>query len=382
MLTECPQRAAVLFKRSLLAKEVDSEPLKFSLDLRQSVEDRERAIICFYKANTTNWARPLRCWLEGDAAVGEGVNRHVLNLTVHTLQTGFHVNYGNGDVTILFEGQQDHLVPCASQLLLDSDLFLMAGRILGHSVLHGGPVLVGLCPAVVCVLLGDKPDATTITLDDVPDMDLRKIIASLEGQADLSEEEQSAVKQLAESWEIGRQFLTEQTRHWLFHRLLQHAVLGRAAQQIVQLRKGIKQTGVWPLLSTKKATDRLMFPRLADVAISPETILDRIIWPVEKPMEEEEDEPYSLEIRCTVAGYLCQFIETASQKSLRALLRFWTGWEVPTEDLHMEVVHGSHPRSSTCFQSLKLPGNYDNYALFSLSLESCISTCDTGFGLV
>ena len=86
---------------------------------------------------------------------------------------------GNGDVTILFEGQQDHLVPCASQLLLDSDLFLMAGRILGHSVLHGGPVLVGLCPAVVCVLLGDKPDATTITLDDVPDMDLRKIIASV-----------------------------------------------------------------------------------------------------------------------------------------------------------------------------------------------------------
>ena len=41
-----------------------------------------------------------------------------------------------------------------------------------------------------------------------------------------------------------------------------------------------------------------------------QTILDRIIWPVEKPMEEEEDEPYSLEIRCTVAGYLCQFIET------------------------------------------------------------------------
>ncbi|KAJ7995665.1 hypothetical protein DPEC_G00246930 [Dallia pectoralis] len=46
---------------------------------------------------------------------------------MQTLQSGFHINFGNADVTRLFEGQKDHLIPCASQPLIDSDLFLMAG---------------------------------------------------------------------------------------------------------------------------------------------------------------------------------------------------------------------------------------------------------------
>ena len=42
---------------------------------------------------------------------------------------------------MLFEGQKDHLIPCVSQPLLDSDLFMMAGRMVGHSFIHGGPGL-------------------------------------------------------------------------------------------------------------------------------------------------------------------------------------------------------------------------------------------------
>ncbi len=61
---------------------------------------------------------------------------------------------GNGNGSALFEGQADHLIPSTSQVLLQSDLFVMAGRILGHSFLHGGPSLAGVSPAIVHVLLG------------------------------------------------------------------------------------------------------------------------------------------------------------------------------------------------------------------------------------
>ncbi len=65
---------------------------------------------------------------------------------------------GNGNRTALFEGQAD-LIPSTSQVLLQSDLFVMAGRILGHSFLHGGPSLAGVSPAIVHVLLGGSTDS-------------------------------------------------------------------------------------------------------------------------------------------------------------------------------------------------------------------------------
>ena len=63
---------------------------------------------------------------------------------------GILCNYsGNAAVTALFEGQTDHLVPSLSAALLECDLFMMAGRMVGHSAIHGGPTLSGLSPAVI-----------------------------------------------------------------------------------------------------------------------------------------------------------------------------------------------------------------------------------------
>ena len=68
------------------------------------------------------------------------------------------------------------MVPSASHFLVESDLFMVAGRMLGHSFLHGGPSLSGLSPAVVHVLLGGSPETATLTLEDCPDLDIREII--------------------------------------------------------------------------------------------------------------------------------------------------------------------------------------------------------------
>lgn len=81
-------------------------------------------------------------------------------------------------MTRLFDGQKDHLVPSASSVLVESDLFLMAGRMIGHSFIHGGPTLSGLSKAVVNILGGGTPEtaASALTLLDCPDMDLRETV--------------------------------------------------------------------------------------------------------------------------------------------------------------------------------------------------------------
>ncbi|XP_076864442.1 uncharacterized protein LOC143516617 [Brachyhypopomus gauderio] len=240
---EDPQGAALLFRRQILQQYERSSPLTAIRDLGDSVLDRERSILTFYKAPKVNWASPLHCTLRGDAAVGDGVNRHFISLTMNTLQHGFRLNYGNTDVMLLFEGQPDHLVPCTSQILLDSDIFLIAGRMVGHSFLHGGPALAGISEAVVDVLFGASPDITTITVEDCPDLERRQTIQLLDGNKDLSEEEKDAVWILADMWDLPG--VTSDNRKWLFNRLLHHAVLGRTERQIKQFRRGLKETCVW-----------------------------------------------------------------------------------------------------------------------------------------
>lgn len=60
-----PTRAAVLFRQRLLEQHEKEKKLKFTMDMRGSVVDREKAIICFYKSHGANWASPLHCVLEG-----------------------------------------------------------------------------------------------------------------------------------------------------------------------------------------------------------------------------------------------------------------------------------------------------------------------------
>ncbi len=136
---------------------------------------------------------------------------------------------GNTDTTLLFEGESDHLVPSTSQILVESDMFMMAGRMVGHSFIHGGPCLSGISPAVIHVLLGRPPETATIQLQDCPDLDHRATIQlvcrgfllnhlhvicmifyiyiyqnncfqQLEGDAELSDQDKKAILDLALSW--------------------------------------------------------------------------------------------------------------------------------------------------------------------------------------
>lgn len=85
---------------------------------------------------------------------------------------------GNSAVTAMFEGEADHLAPTTSAVLVESELFIMVGRLIGHSLINGGPTLSGLSMAAVHALTsGSKELATTyLSLKDCPDLEHRETI--------------------------------------------------------------------------------------------------------------------------------------------------------------------------------------------------------------
>ncbi|KAK6322598.1 hypothetical protein J4Q44_G00073900 [Coregonus suidteri] len=203
--------------------------------------------------------------------------RYFMTTIISKLQFGFSLDLGGMGRTLLFEGEPDHLVPAASEALIESNLFRVAGRMLGHTFLHDGPHVTGLSPAVIHVLFNGDPEMAPVVTEDCPDLHIRSIIELLEHE-DLTPEQKDTVSDLSMSWDLPA--VTKTNRRWLHNKLLLHAVVGRTMRQIKQLRKGLK-----------------------DVMM----LLEKITWPV----EDSDDEDFDLDTTCRITGFLRMFIENS-----------------------------------------------------------------------
>ncbi|KAK6297139.1 hypothetical protein J4Q44_G00317220 [Coregonus suidteri] len=284
-----PTQAAKVFKENLLREHATGKPLRMKMDVRDSEEDRERELLLLYKQQQ-EWACPLHCTLVGDVAIGEGVMRYFMTTIISKLQFGFSLDLGGMGRTLLFEGEPDHLVPAASEALIESNLFRVAGRMLGHTFLHDGPHVTGLSPAVIHVLFNGDPEMATVVTEDCPDLHIRSIIELLEHE-DLTPEQKDTVSDLSMSWDLPA--VTKTNRRWLHNKLLLHAML-----------------------------------------------LEKITWPV----EDSDDEDFDLDTTCRITGFLRMFIETASSGTLAQLLTFWVGWEMLPPELRVEISGGTFLR--------------------------------------
>jgi len=60
-----PSDAANVFKEDILSQHATGKPLYLTMDLGDSAEDRERAVLTFYKMANVEWACPLTFTLKG-----------------------------------------------------------------------------------------------------------------------------------------------------------------------------------------------------------------------------------------------------------------------------------------------------------------------------
>ena len=112
---------------------------------------------------------------EGEQGVGLGPVREFFVCALKIPQDGIQ---GEGRPVLFFEGECDHLLPVHNQIVQQMGIFTCIGRIIGHSILHGGPGLHGLSP--VAKHYWSHGDLTSnpppMELQDIPDFNLREAI--------------------------------------------------------------------------------------------------------------------------------------------------------------------------------------------------------------
>ncbi|XP_076129024.1 uncharacterized protein LOC143110083 [Alosa pseudoharengus] len=369
--------AAKMFRNNLM-KDADQKPtLVFTLDMNTTEEGRERAMIGFYKQTSVDWTRPLEVRLKGDCAIGDGVKKYFFSLCLKKIQTGLHLDLDNIGGKTLFIGQMDHLVPSSSLVLLNGDLFRVAGRIIGHSFLNEGPLLTGMGQFLFPLLANKDPGEDAILqIQDCPDTDVTDTVCLLESQTVLTVEQIEQVNNLALSWDLPT--FTEDNGRLLSAQILHHGVIVRRDRQMAQFRKGLKDTGLLKMLKERPELAAVLFPRTAEAEMEPQMITQRVIWP-----EPDSDDEGDIDDYCSAAAYLRQYISSASSSQLRDLVEFWTGWTVLPDQLYVSIDKDlTFPVASTCFTTLKIPAGCRSYAEFCQNLSAAVSSTEFGFGRV
>ncbi|XP_047202733.1 uncharacterized protein LOC124856403 isoform X1 [Girardinichthys multiradiatus] len=231
------------------------------------------------------------------------------------IQFGFNLDFENTGRTLLFNGSGDHKVPSTSKALIDGDLFRVAGRVIGHSFIHGGPRLAGLSPAMLQLIVGSNQEFAALELADCPDTDVLDVVCVLDSQRELTPQERCEVNNLAFGWDLPP--INDNNRRWLAEKILQHAVIDRRRAQMKQLRKGLKESVVLTMIKERPALAEVLFPKSAEQVMDSQTILKRIIWPM--PDSEDEDDHSNVEETCLVTGFLRDYINTLKQIRFRTL---------------------------------------------------------------
>jgi len=81
-----------------------------------------------------------------------------------------------GGAINLFEGQLGHLVPIHNYDVLSGGLFVLAGKMILHSILNDCNGVPGMSPAIISYLMTGRRDSAVehVTLEDIPDPDLKE----------------------------------------------------------------------------------------------------------------------------------------------------------------------------------------------------------------
>ena len=176
---DSPKAALELFRKENIIQ--DKPQQRIFVSRLDGIDELKKEVIGVYKNPKTNLRVGVKVRFEEEDAVGSGPVREYLSIAMNILDEG--VSSSGSKKILFFEGQMDHRVPVHNQSLRLTGMFKALGKMLGHSILHGGPGLHGVSPAVKCYMATDRSAAETqslrLTLEDVPDLELRNMIATV-----------------------------------------------------------------------------------------------------------------------------------------------------------------------------------------------------------
>ena len=128
-----------------------------------------------YKNSSFDVTRPLNVSFKGEVGLDAGgLTREYFQLLIDRLQKQIP------ESITLFEGCSDHLLPIHNYDLLSGGFFILAGKMILHSILNKYHAVMG-SPAIVVYLITGSRDAAIehITLNEVPDPIYQEILGKV-----------------------------------------------------------------------------------------------------------------------------------------------------------------------------------------------------------
>ena len=148
---------------------------RFFVSRMEGNEELKNDILGLYKYPRKNLRVPPRVRFEGEERFGAGPVREFFCLCHEDSTRRVHAE---GRPILFFEGELDHLLPIHNQIWQQMGAYTAIGKIIGHSILHGGPGVYGLSPVAKHYWsqndLAKNPPP--IVLEDLPDLILRETI--------------------------------------------------------------------------------------------------------------------------------------------------------------------------------------------------------------
>ncbi|CAB3994772.1 PREDICTED: uncharacterized protein LOC107356592 [Paramuricea clavata] len=154
--------------------DVNSAREQFYISRLEGIEDMKRDILGLYKDPRKNLKACPKVRFEGEEGVGAGPVREFFVCALGIAREGMS---GTGRPVVYFEGEADHLLPVHNQMLQQMGAFVCIGKMIGHSILHGGPGLFGVSSAAKhfwAYNVDENPPL--LVLDDIADINLRELI--------------------------------------------------------------------------------------------------------------------------------------------------------------------------------------------------------------
>ena len=214
--------------------------------------------------------------------------------------------------SILFTGQANHLVPVHDWDLLEDGNFFLVGKMLAHSLIHGGCGFVGMSQGIVKYIETEDVDiaAASITIEDIPDVEVQslagKVIESSNDDISKLWKNNSLLLDILD--QAGVQKLDAKNKEKAVQQIMLHQVLLKRKYEVDDIIKGLNTLSLAQLLKRHPCVSQLVFPTLSDVIVPRALVLDMLTL--------DSEEPFPLEPNKQRAyGYLQHYVKDCEERN-------------------------------------------------------------------
>nr|XP_002733713.1 PREDICTED: G2/M phase-specific E3 ubiquitin-protein ligase-like [Saccoglossus kowalevskii] len=197
-----------------------------------------------------------------------GPRREFLTLIIDSIMTGYKKDDDDElDVPmLLFEGEEDHKVLTHDEVLLEKGTYGMAGRMLQHSIIWGGPGLAGLAQSVK-EFVQTGTEYVTLHVDDVPDTDcrlhLQMIIDCSATELSTLGNDVTTINLLVDAGINGTP-MNINNKDVLLQEILLHQIVRCRLRELKQFREGFDCLSLIQFLKHNPGALEIIFPKHKD----------------------------------------------------------------------------------------------------------------------